>query len=164
MWFPYGWSQFYSERITKKTWRESSRLRRPEYVVGRVVLENVVTVPGQSPSERSWSTRRWRSYSSGRCLFNDLFGKSLNKCVWTLEGIPLGTSLPLFWLFKKLPRTSWYVCSHKYRISRSVVKLLRFKKNISNYGNVYLDMINNFSDYFFIWNKFVSSVGTYRGL
>ena len=138
------------------SWWGTRRHRRPEYLLGEVVPEwtrgswrnHVGTVQGQSPSERSFGTRSRRSYSSGRFLFNDSFGKCPRRCVGTSVGTLWGVSLPLFWLYRKRRRPSWFACSPKLMTSRLLVNLLRFKTNMFSHGNVYLDMINKF---YFLW-------------
>ena len=80
-------------------------------------------VQGQSPSERLFGTRSRRSYSSGRFLSNVFSVRSLNKCVWRKVFPTLSISLPLFWLYRKRLRTSWYVCFPRLTTSRSVVNL-----------------------------------------
>ena len=119
-------------------WNNQGTVRR------EVFVSPAVSVQGQSPSERSFGIRSRRSYSSGRFLFNVFSVRSLKKCVLRKVFPTLSTNLPLFWLYRKLLRTSWFTCFLRFRTSRSVVNLLRHNTNMFSYGNVYLDKINKF--------------------
>ena len=102
---------------TGETIKEPSTLRR------NVFVSPAVSVQGQSPSERSFGIRSRRSYSSGRFPFNVFSVRSLKKCVLRKVFPTLSINLPLFWLYRKLLRPSWFACLIRLTTSRSVVNL-----------------------------------------
>ena len=117
-------------------WNNQGTVRR------EVFASPAVSVQGQSPSERSFGIRSRRSYSSGRFPFNVFSVRSLKKCVLRKVFPTLSINLPLFWLYRKLLRPSWFACLIRLTTSRSVATLLRFKTNMFCCGDIYLDVIN----------------------
>ena len=99
-----------------------------------VFEDHVVFVQGLSPSERSGSTRSQRNYLSGRSRFNVWFGRLCTKPKVKITGF----NLPLYWLYKKRRRISWWECSNSVTTSRFTGNVPQSWLKISVCGIVYM--------------------------